>query len=151
MAKALGRLSGLHELSIRIDETVFVPHYRKFVQDTVQRQAWDALAAHAVWAPSVRCLRFTNCDIDSVQLTQLLRLSRRLGELGLSACPFIDERVLELMGCNWRGRKGLYTLALAECEDALGGQALEAIDGLSGLQVSELFPVVITELSNVTF
>jgi hypothetical protein len=142
MAKALARLSGLRELSIRIDETTFISHYHEPIRDIVQQQAWDALAAHAVWAPSVRCLRFANCHIDSVQLIRLLSPGRRLGELGLSACPFVDERVLEFMGCNWRGREGLQTLALAECDDALGGGALEAIDDLSGLQVGELFPVL---------
>jgi hypothetical protein len=138
MAKALAHLPGLRELSIRIDETAFIPQYHESSRYTVQRQAWDTLAIHAVWAPCVRRLHFTNCDIDSMQLIRLLRTSSRLGGLGLSQCPFVDERLLEFMGCDWRGRKGLRTLLLAECDDALGGMALDAIDDLSGLQVSEL-------------
>lgn len=137
MAKAIACLPALCNLSIRIDKTAFVPRSYKGIEGIEQRRAWDFLAQNAIWAPSVRYLRLENSDINSVQLIKLLRTTCRLRKFCLSSCSFVDEKLLRFMGGRWCGRRTLQALTFEECDAALEGEALDAIEKLSGLQVSE--------------
>lgn len=138
IANAVSNLFALRSLSIRIEDDLYaraMPRSSIAFEKEEQDKAWDLLGQNAVWKHRLRRLKIQNADLTTEQLARLLEQSKGCEELWLSGCKFISKDVWVFLGNEWEGRTTLHRLHVAECEWPLDEESLEAISGLTGLQV----------------
>ena len=145
IARALTVLSALRALSIRIED---FPHIRSVspgraaAQRTKEREAWTFLVNNAVWAPRLHALRIDGGELNTMQLSTLLRRSRYCRELWFCNCAMLGPSLWTFLGSEWEGRTALRVLGVMTCGGQLDEGVLDIIGTLEGLQVSE-HPIVL--------
>ncbi|PSN69996.1 hypothetical protein BS50DRAFT_302265 [Corynespora cassiicola Philippines] len=146
IAKALASLSAVRTLSIRIQDfpnvRAAVPRRWIAQQRVEEREAWDVLADNAAFAPRLEALRIEGGEMDTQQLSRLLRESRWCRELWLCSCNRVEEEVWSFLGTE-SGREGraglrLQILGIMHCGGVLGEEALNVIGTMKELQFLSL-------------
>ncbi|KAF2867216.1 hypothetical protein BDV95DRAFT_503111 [Massariosphaeria phaeospora] len=140
-SRALASLSALRVLSIRIEAFPHlraVPHSRFAQQRVEQHKAWSLLASTAAWAPRLHALRIDGAELNTRQLTTLLRPSRWCRELWISNCAMVGPELWTFLASEWEARSALQVLGVMNCGGQLDEHVLDLIGALDGLQFLSL-------------
>ncbi|KAF2751764.1 hypothetical protein M011DRAFT_394211 [Sporormia fimetaria CBS 119925] len=142
IANTLACLPALRAISIRIDNFAQLRHMSHRLQASQrheQREAWQFLAKTAVWAPRLLALRVEGAELSSSQLFTLLRGNQMCRELWLCKCPQVGPDLWNFLSNEWEtDHDYLRILGVMRCGGQLGGDALDAIGKLRGLQFLSL-------------
>ncbi|KAL6712453.1 hypothetical protein ACN47E_000330 [Coniothyrium glycines] len=143
IAEAITKVSALRNLSIRLEEDVYVRAVPRscVARDRIEQdRAWTLLVESATWKYRLRSLKLESTEITTEQLTTLLDGSRQCAELHLSRCRYVTSEVWDLLGNqSWSGRLALRKLTLDESGGVLKDAAFQAISLLVGLQHLDLY------------
>lgn len=140
VAEAIAKLCALRDLSVRLEDNVYVravPRGCVSWERKQQDKAWNFLAENAKWKQRLRTLRLRNAEITTGQLGKLIRESGAVEELCLRRCRYVDEGIWKVLGDErWGGRGRLRKLVLEESAGVLKEGAFRAIEGMGRLEVS---------------